>query len=78
VLKEGNTADKRDRMREFLAANGYRNGHVTIDASDWYYDNRLRERLNINPQFDVNRFRAPYLDHLWDRRSFTMVYPGKF
>jgi hypothetical protein len=70
ALKEGNTADKRDRMREFLAMHGYRTGHVTIDASDWYYDNRLRQRLASDATFDANRFRQPYLDHLWDRAQF--------
>jgi peptidoglycan/xylan/chitin deacetylase (PgdA/CDA1 family) len=70
LLKEGNTAAKRDRMREFLATHRYRNGYVTIDASDWYYDNRLRERLATDAAFDVNRFRQPYLDHLWDRAQF--------
>jgi hypothetical protein len=70
MLKEGDTPAKRDRMREFLAVNGYRNGHVTIDASDWYYDVRLRQRLGEDPGFDVNRFREPYLDHLWDRARF--------
>ena len=70
ALKEGNTADKRDRMREFLAMHGYRIGHVTIDASDWYYDNRLRQRLASHAGFDTNRFRQPYLDHLWDRAQF--------
>jgi len=57
-------------MREFLATHGYRTGHVTIDASDWYYDNRLRQRLAVDAAFDVNRFRQPYLDHLWDRAQF--------
>jgi peptidoglycan/xylan/chitin deacetylase (PgdA/CDA1 family) len=70
ALKEGNTAAKRDRMREFLATHRYRNGYVTIDASDWYYDNRLRQRLATDAAFDVNRFRQPYLDHLWDRAQF--------
>ncbi len=70
LLKEGNTAAKRDRMREFLATHRYRNGCVTLDASDWYYDNRLRQRLASDPTFDVNRFRQPYLDHLWDRAQF--------
>jgi peptidoglycan/xylan/chitin deacetylase (PgdA/CDA1 family) len=70
MLKEGDTAPKRDRMREFLAANRYRNGYVTIDASDWYYDLRLRQRLAEDPKFEVNRFRQPYLDHLWDRAQF--------
>jgi peptidoglycan/xylan/chitin deacetylase (PgdA/CDA1 family) len=70
ALKEGNTAAKRDQMREFLAMHGYRIGHVTIDASDWYYDNRLRQRLAGDPQFDASRFRQPYLEHLWDRAQF--------
>jgi hypothetical protein len=70
ALKEGNTAAKRDSMREFLSAHHYRIGHVTIDASDWYYDSRLRQRLAINAGFDVTRFRQPYLDHLWDRAQF--------
>jgi hypothetical protein len=70
LLKEGNTAAKRDRMREFLSAHHYRTGYVTIDASDWYYDSRLRQRLASDTGFDVNRFRQPYLDHLWDRAQF--------
>jgi len=70
ALKEGNTAEKRDRVRDFLAMNRYRNGYVTIDASDWYYDRRLRQRLAKDGGFDVSRFRQPYLDHLWDRAQF--------
>jgi hypothetical protein len=31
MLREGNTADKRDAMRRALAASGYRHAHVTID-----------------------------------------------
>ena len=34
MLKEGDTAAKRDAMRSFFAQHGYRNGHVTIDNSD--------------------------------------------
>ena len=70
ALKEGNTAEKRDAMRRFLAEHHYRNGHVTIDASDWYYNLRLRDRLKAEPGFDVSRYRQPYLDHLWDRATF--------
>src|SRR5215472_13311510 len=40
VLKEGATAERRDAMRRFLADQEYRNGCVTIDASDWYYSAR--------------------------------------
>src|ERR1039457_2123757 len=70
LLKEGNTAAKRDWMRGFLPDHGYRNGHVTVDASDWYYDARLRERLGKDPAFDPARFRQPYLDHIWDRATY--------
>lgn len=35
-LKEGDTEDKRDGMRDWMHANGYLPGPVSIDASDWY------------------------------------------
>ncbi len=70
LLKEGKTAATRDEMRRFLMAHGYRNGHVTIDASDWYYDARLRERLKAEPGFPVARYREPYVNHLWNRAGY--------
>ena len=70
ALKEGSTRQRRDWMRAFLRERGYRNGAVTIDASDWYYDQRLRTRLTQDPGFDVNRFREPYLAHIMDRANF--------
>ena len=70
MLKEGGTRERRDWMRAFLKEHGYRNGAVTIDASDWYYDQRLRKCLEERPHFDVNLFREPYLAHLWDRASY--------
>ena len=69
-LKEGNTAGQRNRMRTFLKERGYRNGHVTIDASDWYVDNRLRERLKVNPTADAAPYRDFYLNHIWDRATY--------
>jgi hypothetical protein len=70
MLKEGKSAAIRDEMRRFLAGHGYRNGHVTIDASDWYYDARLRERLKEEQRFDVARYREPYLNHLLNRANY--------
>ncbi len=69
-LKEGDTAAKRDGARAFLAAHGYRNGHVSIDASDWYYDQRLQVRLGQEPNADLGPYRKAYLDHLWDRAQY--------
>jgi len=70
ALKEGKTQSLRDGMRHFLKLHGYRNGYVTIDTSDWYYSQRLAERLVNEPAFDVNRYRAPYLAHIADRAAY--------
>jgi peptidoglycan/xylan/chitin deacetylase (PgdA/CDA1 family) len=69
-LKEGDTLLQRDAMRQFLKAHGYRNGHVTIDASDWYVDGRLRARLEKNPDADLTPYRDYYLNHIWERSLF--------
>jgi peptidoglycan-N-acetylglucosamine deacetylase len=70
ALKEGRSSAVRDRLRAFLTQHGYRNGAVTIDASDWYYDQRLRQRLEADPAFDVNLYRQPYLTHILDRATY--------
>lgn len=69
-LKEGNTAAKRDAIRAFLAQHGYRNGHVTIDASDWAIDARLRHQLEKNPSADLAPYRDFYLAHMWERALY--------
>ena len=70
MLKEGHTRTIRDRLRVFLAQHGYRNGAVTIDASDWYYNARLLARVERNHGFDVKLYREPYLNHIWNRAQF--------
>jgi peptidoglycan-N-acetylglucosamine deacetylase len=69
-LKEGDTVAKRDGMRAFLKEHGYRNGHVTIDASDWFVDQRLRARLTKNPKAELSPYRDYYLNHLWERALY--------
>ena len=66
-LKEGNTAERRDRMRTRLAEHGYKNGAVTIDASDWYIDERMAKTLAADPRSDTSRYRDYYLQHILDR-----------
>ncbi len=69
-LKEGDTLEKRDAVRAFLKKNGYRNGYVTIDASDWYYSQRLEAALKKNPSVDLNAYREIYCAHIWDRANY--------
>lgn len=69
-LKEGDTQEKRDAMRKALSEHGYGQGYVTIDASDWYVDSRLRDRLKLNPKADLTPYRDFYLTHMWNRAVF--------
>jgi peptidoglycan/xylan/chitin deacetylase (PgdA/CDA1 family) len=70
MLKEGNTAEKRDGLRAFLKQHAYRTGHVTIDNSDWIVDERLRMKLAKDPQADLKPYRDFYLQHMWDRAVY--------
>lgn len=70
MLKEGDTEAKRDAMRSFLAQQGYRNGYVTIDNSDWAIDLRLTARLTKDPGADLKRYRDFYLEHMWARAEY--------
>jgi peptidoglycan-N-acetylglucosamine deacetylase len=70
ALKEGDTLQVRDGIREFLKQHGYCNGRVTIDASDWYYARRLQSRLRVEPAFDICRFKDPYVQHIRDRSLY--------
>jgi hypothetical protein len=66
-LREGNTPEKRDGMRTFLAEKGYRNAYVSLDTSDWRLDQRLREILAKDPKADLDPLRKVYLSHLRQR-----------
>lgn len=69
-LKEGNTIAKRDGMRKYLRAMKYRNGHVTIDASDWYINLRLKKKLKDSKAVDLKKYRDYYLQHMWKRAQY--------
>jgi peptidoglycan-N-acetylglucosamine deacetylase len=70
MLNEGDTPEKRDGMRSFMTQNGYRNGHVTIDNSDWAIDQRLTARLKKDPNADLKPYRDFYLEHMWARAEY--------
>ncbi len=69
-LKEGKTADRRDSLRNILAAHGYRNGHVSIDASDWYVDQRLCDSLKKNPSLNPLPYKEYYVAHILNRALY--------
>ena len=69
-LKEGDTAEKRDRFRALLKERGYRVGHVTIDASDWYVSQRYLDQLSKKPKTLIAPYRDYLIAHLLDRAAF--------
>lgn len=69
-LKEGNTQHKVNLFRALMKEQEYRNGHVTIDASDWYIDSRLLKKLKEDPNADLEGFRQFYLEHIYERAKY--------
>lgn len=66
-LREGKTPEKRDGMRQFLAAQGYRNAYVSLDTSDWRLEERLVEILKRDPKADLAPLKRTYLAHIRQR-----------
>jgi peptidoglycan/xylan/chitin deacetylase (PgdA/CDA1 family) len=69
-LNEGNTLEKRDGFRAFFDSKSYKAGPVSVDASDWYYSQRLSDRLKEDPNTDKIPYRDAYLRHLYDRAQY--------
>jgi peptidoglycan-N-acetylglucosamine deacetylase len=69
-LKEGDTAEKRDGMREWLRTNGYRAAPVSIDTSDWYFN---QVWLKLQAPADAQKLAAlqrEYIEHLLARADY--------
>lgn len=66
-LREGDTLEKRDGMRNFLREHGYRNAYVSLDTSDWRLAEKLEEVLTKDPKADVSAIRTAYLAHVKQR-----------
>lgn len=73
-LRAGTTVAKRDGFYAFLKAHGYGIGHVGIDTADWLLDERLRRRLEREPQADLAPYRELYLRHLWACARFYRAW----
>lgn len=69
-LKQGDTREKIDSINNFLKQTNYRIGHVSIDASDWYVDQRMLEKYQQEGEVDLNTYRDFYLEHLLERAKF--------
>jgi peptidoglycan/xylan/chitin deacetylase (PgdA/CDA1 family) len=69
-LKEGDTRQKRDAVRHWLADRGYRSGAVSIDASDWFYNMRYLAYEKAGDTGSLVRLKKAYIRHLLDRAHY--------
>ncbi|WP_342120632.1 polysaccharide deacetylase family protein [Pseudoduganella sp. OTU4001] len=80
-LREGNTPEKIDGMRNFLREHGYRNAHVSVDTSDWRLNEALEQALKKDPKADVSAIRTVYLAHIKQRmlayRELSQTLQGR-
>jgi peptidoglycan/xylan/chitin deacetylase (PgdA/CDA1 family) len=69
-LKEGDTLDKRDGMRAWMSEHGYRSAPVSIDTSDWYYNQRYLALQAAGRKEAVRRLQRAYVRHLLARAVY--------
>lgn len=69
-LKRGETVAKRDSLITFLENINYKNGYVTIDASDWFVNSRLIKFMEANPGESIEKYKEYYIAHLIGRAKF--------
>jgi len=69
-LKEGNTVEKRDGVRSWMKANDYLPAPVSIDASDWYFNDVYLKVLATGNAANLELLQSQYLKHLVDRAIY--------
>ncbi len=69
-LKEGNTLEKRDSVRKWLKTHNYQSGAVSIDASDWYYNQLFLKFQQEKDQASLDKLKQAYIFHLLDRAQY--------
>jgi peptidoglycan-N-acetylglucosamine deacetylase len=69
-LKEGATVAMRDGMRAWMRAHGYRPAPVSVDTSDWAYNEAYLQVLDRGSDAARQRLIAAYTAHLLDRATY--------
>lgn len=69
-LKEGDTVEKRDGVRQWMARNNYKAAPVSIDASDWYYNQVYGAWRDAGEEDKAKQVQAAYIEHLLNRAQY--------
>ena len=63
-LREGETLQKRDGMRQTLAEFGYTNAYITLNNYDWYIENLFQQALAAGKKVNFARLSEMYVDSI--------------
>lgn len=63
-LREGDTVEKRDRVRQEIKKLSLKNAYVTVDNYDWYMDSLLQKALKDGKIIDFEKLKKVYLEVL--------------
>lgn len=69
-LREGSTIEKRDEVRTWLRTNGYMNGYVTVDNSDWYMNKLFQDGVRDGRKVNFDNLKKVYVETLWKGIEF--------
>ena len=69
-LKEGETRDKVDGMRRWMAENAYVSAPVSIDTSDWYFNAAFLRLQAQSDKVRLESLRDAYVRHILDRSNY--------
>jgi peptidoglycan/xylan/chitin deacetylase (PgdA/CDA1 family) len=69
-LREGDTREKRNRMRRTLKSYGYRNAYVTVNNYDWYMDVLFQRAAQEKRAVNMEALKKTYVQVLKDSVHF--------
>ena len=58
----GRDKEKRDTLRSALEKRGLTNAYVTVDASDWFYDQAANRALKAGQSIDIDALKALFIE----------------
>lgn len=67
----GRNLARRDAVRAGLGARGLMNGYVTVDASDWFYEQAAIDAVKAGKRVDQNALRDLYIESHVGSAEFT-------
>ncbi|MEA4935228.1 hypothetical protein SDC9_110255 [bioreactor metagenome] len=69
-LEAGNTITKRDSLNEFFSHSNIKQGWITVDAFDWYFNSRLVEWLEVHPKANLDKIKDFYINNTFEKANY--------